>query len=153
MLDLPEGEPFAVVVGEVRPLADEAIARVEQVLRNAGLRSTWSVTRHRQIGVVVIGVDRGSLDQVRRILAERATGSAGLSPVYGDLTLTARPVSLADLALCCVPRGDAGVVLFDEQPVGALIARSPELSERIATLVLGPLRRSIATNETCCWAR
>ena len=139
LLDLPEGEPFAVVVAEVRPPADEAIPRVEQVLRNAGLRSTWRVTRHRQIGVVVIGADRGSLDQDRRILAERATGRVGLSPVYGDLTETARQVSLADLALCCVPRGDAGVVLFDEQPVGALIARSPDLSERIATLVLGPV--------------
>lgn len=49
LLDLPEGEPFAVVVAEVRPPADEAIPRVEQVLRHAGLRSTWRVTRHRQM--------------------------------------------------------------------------------------------------------
>jgi PucR C-terminal helix-turn-helix domain/GGDEF-like domain len=139
LLDLPEREPFAVVIAEVRPPADEGIPRVEQVLRHAGLRSTWRVTRHRQIGVVVVDGARGSLDGLRKILAERATGRVGLSPIYADLTETSRQVSLADLALCCVPRGDSGVVLFDEQPVGALIARSPELSERVAALVLGPV--------------
>lgn len=77
----------------------------------------------------------------------------GLSPVYGDLTDTARQVSLADLALCCVPRGEAGVVLFDEQPVGALIARSPELSERIATPVLALARdeRDVLLGSLMAW--
>ncbi len=66
-------------------------------------------------------------------------GRVGLSPVYADLTETSRQVSLADLAMGCVPPDGVGVVLFDEQPVGALIARSPELGERIAALVLGPV--------------
>jgi len=139
LLDLPEREPLVVVVAEVRSPGDEAIPRVEQALRHAGVRSTWRLSRHRQIGVVVIGSAAGSLDVARQILGERANGRVGLSPVYAELTETARQLSLADLALGCLPPGESGVALFDDHPIGALIARSPELAERVAALVLGPV--------------
>ena len=89
--------------------------------------------------MVVVGGANGSLAAVRQVLAERASGRVGLSPVYAELADTSRHLSLADLALGCVPPGQVGVVVFDEHPVGALIARSPELADRVTALVLGPV--------------
>ena len=139
LLDLPEREPFAVVVAEVR----------RRRRRGSPRRAAAAARRD---AVHVAGdpspADRRGRARCRQWLARRRCapccpsvppGSVGLSPVYADLTDTSRQVSLADLAMGCVPPGEVGVTLFDEQPVGALIARSPELSERIAALVLGPV--------------
>ncbi len=43
------------------------------------------------------------------------------------------------LALACSPPGQPAVLRFEEHPVGVLVARSPELSGRIAQNVLGPV--------------
>ena len=137
LLDLPERQAFVVVVAEVRSAGEDVLPRIDQALRHAGRPSTWRVTRHRKIGVVALDGDGGSAVALRDLLAERATARVGLSPVFADLVDTARHVSLADLALRSSPTSSKGVVSFEEQPVGALIARSPELGERIASLVLG----------------
>lgn len=139
LLDLPEREPFVVVVAEVLPPAQEGIPNVDHVLRHAGLRSTWRLFRHRQIGVVVVGADEASVTSLCDLLGNRTLARVGLSPVYTDLTDTARQVGLAGLALSCSPPGHKAVLRFEQHPVGVLVARSPELSERIATKVLGPL--------------
>jgi hypothetical protein len=139
LLDLPEREPFVVIVAEARTPGEESLTRIDQALRRTGLRSSWRLKTQRQMGVVVIGTASGALARVREIVAERATGRVGISPVFHDLLETSRHVGLADLAMSCVPPGDKGVALFDEHPVGALVVRSPELSERIARSLLGPL--------------
>lgn len=137
LLDLPERQPFVVVVAEVRSAGEEVLPRIDQVLRHAGRHSTWRVTRHRKIGVVALDSGSGSAAVLGELLAERATGRVGVSPAYADLIDTARHLSLADLALRSSPAGGKEVVLFEERLIGALVARSPELGERIASLVLG----------------
>ena len=136
LLDLPERQPFMVVVAEVLSPGEEVLPRIDQVLRHAGLPSTWRVTRTRKIGIVSI---HGSPLALSDLLVGRATTRVGLSPAYAALVDTARHLNLADLAMRSSPPGSKGVVLFEEQPVGALVARSPELGERIAFLVLGGL--------------
>lgn len=137
LLDLPERQPFVVVVAEMRSAGEEVLPRIDQVLRHEGRLSTWRVTRQRKIGVVALDAIAGSSTALRDSLIDLATSRVGLSPAFTDLVDTARHVSLADLALRSSPPGGKGVVLFEEHPVGALIARSPELGERIASLVLG----------------
>lgn len=139
LLDLPEREPFVVIVAEANAPGDESLVRIDQALRRTGLRSSWRLKTQRHMGIVVIGSASGALEHVRQIVAERTTGRVGISPVFDDLLDTSRYVGFADLAMNCVPPGDKGVALFEEHPVGALVVRSPELSERIARTLLGPV--------------
>jgi len=141
LLDLPDRGDLVVVIAENLTPGKEGIPGVEQALRFAGFRSAWRLRSQRQIGVVVIAPgSRGSqLIAGRDLVATRAQGRVGVSPIYDDLADTARYVSLADLALGCLPPGRPAVALFDEHPLGTLVARSPDLSARIGRTVLGPI--------------
>ncbi|MBI2709791.1 MAG: helix-turn-helix domain-containing protein [Actinobacteria bacterium] len=141
LLDLPERDRLVAVVAELSPSSPgtEALTRVDSALRMAGFRSAWRVRDRRQVGVVVVGTRPGSLGGVRAVLAGRATSRVGVSPVYADLADTRRHVSLAELALRSLPPGAAGTALFEEHLVDALVARSPDLAERVAAGVLGPV--------------
>lgn len=139
LLDLPEREPLVVVVAENPSAGSEGLSRIDQVLRRVGLRSAWRLKSQRQIGIVVIGSARRSLDEVCDLVCERASGRVGISPVYGDLADTSRFVGFAHLAMACVPPGEQQVARFDDHPVGVLVAQSPELSARVASTLLGPV--------------
>jgi hypothetical protein len=141
LLDLPDRGHFVVVIAENVGPGKEGIPGVEQALRFAGFRSAWRLRTQRQIGVVVIepGTRGSHLVAGRDVVAARAEGRVGVSPIYDDLADSARFVSLADLALSCLPPGKPAVALFDDHPLGTIVARSPDLSERIGNLVLGPI--------------
>ncbi|WP_431901352.1 PucR family transcriptional regulator [Nonomuraea sp. bgisy101] len=70
---------------------------------------------------------------------EGLKGRVGVSPPYERLTETAAALRLAMLARASLPEGVAGVATVDARPVGALLAASPDLAERLAGTVLGPL--------------
>ena len=139
MLDLPDQRPFIVVVAEVRVAAEAVLANVDSALRLTGSPSTWRVSRHRKVGLVALDGASNGTDSIRRVLTDQATGRVGLSPPFTKLVDVARHVVLADLAMRSAPDGSKTVTLFEENPVGALVARSPELGERVALLVLGPV--------------
>ncbi|MGV9302186.1 PucR family transcriptional regulator [Nonomuraea sp. NPDC003727] len=66
-------------------------------------------------------------------------GRVGVSPPYERLTETAAALRLATLARASLPEGVTGVATVDARPVGALLAASPDLAERLVGAILGPL--------------
>jgi hypothetical protein len=141
VLDLPDKGTLVVVVAETASPGEEGLPNIEQVLRLRALRSTWRLHSHRQIGIVVLGTDRvdARLDEVRHALESLTIGRVGVSPTYLDLVDTSRFATLADIARQCLPPHERGVALFDDHPIAALVAGSPEVGERMARLVLGPM--------------
>ena len=141
ILDLPEHGALVVVVAENPAAGAEGLPEIESSLRAERVACAWRLRSQRHIGVVAI--DRSahglSLDAVCGLLAKHALARVGVSPVYRELVDTARHVALADLALTCLPAGTADVAQFDDHPLDALLARSPDLSERLVRLVLDPV--------------
>jgi hypothetical protein len=139
VLDLPEQAAFVVIDAENPATGSEGLTGIDRVLRAHGVRSAWRLRSQRHLGIVVCGPAPASLAKVSQIIEERAVGRVGVSPVYSSLVETAEHVSLADLARSCLSPGTVGVALFDDHPIGTLLARSPDLSQRIVELVLGPV--------------
>ncbi len=139
ILDLPRRGTLVVVVAENPASGTEGLADIEGALRFEGARSAWRLRSQRQVGIVVIGGGGPTLARVRDMVEARAGTRVGISPVFTELGETAGAVSLADLALSTLAPGSTGVVLFDDQPIGVLIARSPDLVDRIVQRVLGPV--------------
>lgn len=142
ILDLPERGKLLVVVAETAAPGDEGLPGIEQALRLRAIRSAWRLRSQRHLGIVVSGSSRGSeasVDDIRSTLESRAVGRVGVSPAYRELADTAHHVTLADIALNCLPPGDKGVALFDQHPLTTLLAGSPALAERSAHRILGPI--------------
>lgn len=141
ILDLPEAGAFVVVVAENPDAGAEGLPDIEVSLRAERVPCAWRLRSQHQIGVVVVGpgVPGPSLDSVCGLLAKHAVCRVGVSPVYRELGDTARHVALADLALACLPAGTTDVARFDDHPLDALVARSPDLSQRVVRLVLDPV--------------
>lgn len=137
-LDLPERGPFVAVSAEVPAAGREGLPRADQVLRRHGIRSAWRLRADEQVGVVALTRDYPA-PAVRDLLRPVAVARAGMSPPYPELTGTARAVALATLARRCVPPGTTGVITLEDHPLGSLVAGAPELAERMAQAVLGPV--------------
>jgi DNA-binding PucR family transcriptional regulator len=141
ILDLPEHGELVVVTAENRSATTEGLPEFEQLLRLEGIRSAWWLRSQRHMGIVVVrpALAGHTLDTVRQLVEARATARVGISPVYRDLADTASHAALADLALACLVPGTVGVALYDDHPIGTLVARAPELGDRIVHSVLGPV--------------
>jgi DNA-binding CsgD family transcriptional regulator len=138
ILNLPQQGRLVVVVADNPAAGEEGMARIEQALRMQGIRSAWRLRSNHQVGLVVLEPPSGRPEDVEALLG-RATGRVGVSPTYTDLVDTFRHVHLADLARTCLPPGRTGVAFFDDHPLGTLVASTPDLAERLARLVLGPV--------------
>jgi hypothetical protein len=143
ILDLPEQGDLVVVVAENPVAGAEGLPAIESAMAAAQIPCAWRLRSQRHIGIVVTGPTRPglSLHGVCGLLAKHARARVGVSPVFAELGDTARHVALADLALACLPAGSADIALFDDHPIDALVARAPELSERVVRLVLEPVLR------------
>jgi hypothetical protein len=143
ILDLPELGELVVVVAENPEAGAAGLPDIESAMAAERIPCAWRLRSQRHIGIVVTGPTRPglSLDGVCGLLAKHARARVGVSPIYGELGDTARHVALADLALACLPAASIDVALFDDHPIDALVARSPELSERVVRLVLEPVLR------------
>jgi sugar diacid utilization regulator len=141
VLDLPEHGEFVAVVAESRSATAEGVPEFEQLLRLEGIRSAWWLRSQRHMGIVVVGpaLAGHALGTVRQLMGARATARVGIGPVYRDLADTAGHAALADLALACLAPGTVGVAVYDDHPIGTLVARAPELGNRIMHSVLGPV--------------
>lgn len=156
-LGLPVRGPYLAVAAETPRPGQEALPGVERVLADRGLSSVWRLRSDEQTGIVALarrGPDAGPA--LREVLERLATGRVGLSNEYHDTTETPRALASAALGRACLRPGATGVATADEDVLTALAVGSPELSARIARVVLGPLadlrheerRRLLDTLET-----
>jgi hypothetical protein len=137
LLGLPYQGVFAVVAGEVRAPARQAVPDVEGRLRARGIGSAWRLLPDVQIGVVSLRSEaaiENLLALVRGILTERV----GVSPVFTRLDETPWALHLARVAMAsAVPGGP--VMLFDDEPLPVLVVSAPTAAYRITRAVLGRL--------------
>lgn len=136
-LGLPENGELVAVVAEVPGVGEPALPGVEDRLRAAGIVSTWRLAPDVETGLVALPRDGNS--ELVRLLATRATGRVGVSPPFGSLDETPRALYLARVALRGVPAGTVGVRPFDDTPLAALVAASPDAAGRLVAQVLGRL--------------
>jgi hypothetical protein len=141
VLGLPERGVLVAVVAEVLVPDHEPLPGIDHALRARAIRSAWRMRGPCLVGIVTpepAAAERGPRE-IREVIAGRATARVGMSPSYGAILDTARHVALAETAMQCVPPGEAGVALFDDHPLGLLVAGAPDVAERMAALVLGPV--------------
>jgi hypothetical protein len=139
-LGLPGRGMFVAVSAETPQPGADALVGVEGVLAREGWRSVWRLRAGEQVGVVALGT-KGSSPALRDVLAPMASGRVGMSSEYEDPVETPAALGSAALGRDCLPPGSVGVTTAEENVVTSLVVGSPELSARIARLVLGPLLR------------
>ncbi|MBO0713913.1 MAG: helix-turn-helix domain-containing protein [Acidimicrobiales bacterium] len=139
-LGLPGRGMFVAVSAETPEPGADALAGVEGVLAREGWRSVWRLRADEQVGVVALGT-KGSSAALRDVLSPMASGRVGLSSEYDDPVETPAALGSAALGRDCLPPGSAGITTAEENVVTSLVVGSPELSARVARLVLGPLLR------------
>ena len=74
LLRLPQNAPLVVVAGEVPAIGHHALPRAEDVLRSAGLQSTWRLLPELEIGVVSLMDPATQLDRLFEMLSSIAVG-------------------------------------------------------------------------------
>jgi DNA-directed RNA polymerase specialized sigma24 family protein len=138
LLGLPYQGVFVVVAAEVPELARQALPGVEDRLRGRGIGSGWRLSPDLHVGIVSLRTAAG-VERAVDVLRPLAIARVGVSPPYGALEDTPAALHLARLALEGVRPGTAGIAVFDEAPLQALVVSSPTTSYRMTEKVLGPL--------------
>ncbi|MFI9552824.1 PucR family transcriptional regulator [Nonomuraea endophytica] len=97
-------------------------------------RSVWRLRTEDQVGIV-----SGDPNRILAALTHTPSGRTGVSPPFALLTEVPMALRLATIARAAIPVGGRQAMTVDRSPVRALLAASPELSERLVTTALGPL--------------
>ncbi|MGW6917979.1 PucR family transcriptional regulator [Kitasatospora sp. NPDC054939] len=103
-----------------------------------GIASAWSRTAGLLAGVVSVR-DQRTLEHLLTVLQRLATTRYGVSPAFPGLGDAAAAFRLARLALATADPAGPPVARFDDGPLRALVAHSPDVAARMARSVLGPL--------------
>jgi hypothetical protein len=156
LLRLPPHGRLVVVAAECPAPGEDALPRIEDVLRRADVASVWRFDAERQEGVVALRPRYGTL-RLARDLARLALGRVGVSAEYGQLEQTAAALRESRLACAAATPGSTGLVRFDEQPVAVLLASTPDAAELLARRILGRVLdlpdddRAVALNTVRVW--
>lgn len=140
ILQIPADGVFVVVAAETPALGKEALPAIESRLDAAQLSSAWRLTPEIQAGVISLRT-RAAQTTVIELLQRHADARIGVSPSFRGLQNTPRALHLARVTLASLPSGQPGVRQFDQSPLSALIASSPEEAVQLAHQVLDPILR------------
>lgn len=138
LLDLPYEGLFIVVCAMTPVAGREALPGIKQSLSLAELNSSWRLGPDIQSGVVSLRT-RTMLSTLLHELSAHGTARVALSAPYTRLADTPHALHLARLVLGTVPDGTADIKQFDESPMGALLAASPDTARELSKSVLGGL--------------
>ncbi|MGX2993473.1 PucR family transcriptional regulator [Streptomyces sp. JNUCC 64] len=138
VLRMPRYGWFAVLVAELPSAGPPALARTEEALRRSGFHSVWHLQTDAQVGIIQLGRP-GQLEELAELLEGAVTRRAGLSPVYEDLYLTGAHRWYARAAMQSRGAGGRSVTVFDDHLVAVAAAAVPEIGQRLAGHVFGPL--------------
>ena len=143
-LRLPHDGPYVVVAAEVlEPGEQEQVRVVENRLSVAGVPSAWRLVPEGHAAVAGVAAVRGAarLETLTGVLSAAWTHRAGISPQFHAMGGARRALRFATLAMAGLPRGSAGVTVFDRAPVAVLAASAPDVMAEVAGAVLGSLNR------------
>lgn len=143
ILGLPLDGRYAVAAVVLEQSGRFVLPTVESDLAQIGFRSAWRLVPDAQVGIIDLG-DRHP-DQLVEALEAAGSARIGLSPAFEDLTGAASGLEMARLAARTSAPG-AGVLRFEDRPVGVAVAAAGDIMDRVAAEVLGPLE-SLAESE------
>lgn len=109
----------------------------EEALACHGLHSVWQTRSGALIGIVAIG-DR-SVEEVAAALGRKIRAKVGVSPAVPRCAGIPQARELALVALRTIPPGVVRTVSLDDYLPQALLARSPDLADRLVDRTLGPV--------------
>ncbi|WP_189058846.1 PucR family transcriptional regulator [Longimycelium tulufanense] len=137
LLRLPYEGTFVAVAAEPAGIRQDALPRLESMLRAHDITSAWRWFPDVQLGLLSLrGPDlRAAIPLLKRSTADRI----GLSPIFRALRETVQAVHYARVAMASVPGGQPQVAEFDATPLATLTAAAPDAAQRLAQVVLGPL--------------
>jgi hypothetical protein len=138
-LGLPAGGDYLVLAADLAEDGTPGLAMPQDALAVYGVRSVWEPRAGTLVGIVAL--ERRGASSVLDLLRGGVRARVGASPAVHGLAEVGTGHELALLALRTLPVGGNGLARLDERLPEALIARSPELAERLVNGVLGPLLR------------
>jgi hypothetical protein len=136
LLKLPQHGPFVVVAAECAAPGEEALARIEDVLRRRDVTSVWRLDGELQEGLVALR-PKYDIEGLCTDLARIATRRVGVSEAYSNLEQTAAALRQARLAGAAATPGTTNLVRFDEEPIAVLLVSAPDASHSVARRILG----------------
>lgn len=138
LLKLPQHGSFVVVAAECPSPGEEALPRVEELLRRHDVVSAWRLDAELHEGLVALRT-RFDAERLSAELAPIALNRVGVSATYPDLDQTASALRQARLACAAATPHTTGVVRFDQELIAVLLVSAPDISQAVARRILGPV--------------
>jgi PucR C-terminal helix-turn-helix domain/GGDEF-like domain len=137
LLELPYEGHFVVVAVEPSAPGQEALPGVKDALLQAGIGSAWRLAPDVEAGIISMRTPQSLSLVVDELRAPRVR--VGMSTRFTSLAETPHALHLARLTLASLPSSAPAVGQFDDSPLAALSAASPQTARDVATSVLGEI--------------
>lgn len=133
-LGLPLTGEYVVVAAECAEVGREALPNVAAALGDRSIFSAWRLLPDVHVGIVHIAsrADHALLVEVLKVVA---VSRVGMSPLFGDLSLTAENLRYARTAMQA--RGDGVVTVFEDSVLAVAAVSARDVARKAAALILG----------------
>jgi hypothetical protein len=136
LLRIPHQGPYVVVAAESPMVGKHALPVISAQLRSVDIFSAWRLLPDIQIGIAHLP-SASSRDALLGLLRRVATTAVGVSAPFDDLTDTAQALRYARIALGARDPQQGNVTVFEDSVLGVAAVSAPEVTQRLATIVLG----------------
>ena len=137
LLRLPSSGPYVVVAAESPVVGKQALRGIAGMLSSVDVSSAWRLLPDLQIGIAHIGL-KTAHDALLALLGRVATTRVGVSPPFDNLAETAQALRYARIALTARDASGGKVTVFDDTVLGVAAVSAPEVTSKLADIVLGP---------------
>ena len=136
LLGIPHRGPYVVVAASAPTVGRQALPAMSVKLRSIDIYSAWRLLPDIQIGIAHLPTP-SSRDALLGLLRRMATTAVGVSAPFDDLSDTAQALRYARIALTARDRDGDNVTVFDDSVLGVAAVSTPEITQKLATIVLG----------------
>jgi hypothetical protein len=139
LLRIPTRGPYLVMAAATPVVGKQALPGITAMLRSADIFSAWRLLPDMQTGIAHIP-STIARDNLLELLSRVATTQIGVSPLFDDLADTAQALRYARIALAAHARTGGKVTVFDDSVLSVAAVSAPEVSAKLARIVLGAFR-------------
>ncbi|CAN5243795.1 helix-turn-helix domain-containing protein [soil metagenome] len=135
LLRLPQRGPFVAIAATCPAVGSLALPAVAAKLRTVDIYSSWRLLPDLQVGIAHVPSDTAR-QAVLEVLERTASTRVGVSPRFDDLAATPAGVRYARAAANARATNTDLVTVFDDSVLSVAAVSAPEVSERLAEIVL-----------------
>jgi hypothetical protein len=136
LLRIPARGPYLVMAASTPAVGKQALPGITAMLRSADIFSAWRLLPDLQTGIAHIP-STTARNNLLELLSRVATTRVGVSPLFDDLADTAQALRYARIALSAWAKSGGAVTVFDDSVLGVAAVSAPEVSGKLARIVLG----------------